>query len=267
MLPQDNTEGPVAEMAAGSIPAPGLRLDPNASAPEQLPAWLADADQEELAELQQLGVVASPEFRAEAERDDLVSRLMRAHHEHSSDVERYDQAEALEHAAITRRYDRLRAPAKAQLLRLASFIIHLVSGANFTGRKKSRDVGWGSYGLRKQPDKVEVADMLEVVRSVSAIEPQAVSVELVTNIDLVNRAQNTITKLLAAGATLDGSDASTLSEVRAALLSGKATVSKATVGRLLKVENDGEPVHTISGASMTIGTDKPWFETEPPTHG
>jgi hypothetical protein len=164
--------------------------------PEALPAWLAGADAEERRELEDLGVMQSPEFKQEAERDALISRLMQVSHEYDADVARFDAAEQLEHKAITARYDRLRAPSLRQLSRLASYIMHLVAGASFTGKKKSRTVGWGSYGHRKERDKVDVVNLPDAVAYVRKVAPDRVTVEVKTNARVVDAVEEVVSALL-----------------------------------------------------------------------
>lgn len=262
------------EMAAGSIAGPPDIGQDNDG--QQLPAWLANADAEETRELEALGVVVDPQFAEDAHRDVLISTLLRASHEHEADVVRYDTAEKLEHAQITRRYDLLRSPALRQLSRLTSFLHHIISTVQFTGRAKSRSVGWGSYGLRKERDKVEITNQLEVVQAVRTIDPDAVIVTVTTTAFVQAQADVLLSQLITASQTqpLSGSDAGVLSALRAALRAGAPEVSKTIVGRLLKEEKpapDGQtgtvPAHHIPGAAIMIGTDKPWFEVEPPANG
>lgn len=281
----------VPEMAASGLGAPFTAVDPVAQAinegenryrqtvlgqdplpgmpvvtddPFALPAWLIDADAEERRELEELGVTLAPKFDADAERDAILSRLMRAHHEHAADVERYDAAEVIEHQKITQRYDRLRAPAKRQMVRLASFIVHIVSSVTFPGKKKSRSVGWGSYGLRKDRDKVDVANMVTVVDALRKIEPQSVKVEVTTNAKVQQAVEVLLNTAIASGQLqLTGTDVSVLSELRAQLRGAVPSVSKTDVATLLKIHGADK----IPGASVTIGADKPWFEVEPPTDG
>lgn len=284
----DNTTD-VPEMAASDLGAPGFNTDVVAAINEgennyrqnvlgqpplpgmpvvtkepELPAWLADADAEERRELEELGVTLAPTFDQDAERDALISRLMRAHHEHAADVERYDAAEALEHQTITRRYDNLRAPAKRQMARLASFITHLVSTVTFSGKKKSRSVGWGSFGQRKDRDKVEITNMPAVVDALRKIEPGSVKLEVATNAKVQQAVCALLDTAIASGQLqLTGTDASVLSELRAQLRGGVPAVSKTDVATLLKIHGEAK----IPGATVTVGADKPWFEVEPPTDG
>lgn len=284
---EQSTAIQAAEMAASDLGAPGFSFpEPNVTAglrallehddpmpAPTLPAWLIDADAEERRELEELGVTIDPSFAVDAERDAMASRLMRAHREHAADMERYDAAEALEHRTITARYDRLRSPAKHQMMRLAAFILYIVSSAVFGGKKKSRTVGWGSFGLRKERDKVDIINMVEVVAYVRKAEPQSVRLEVATTAKVQQDVCALLDTAIASGQLqLAGTDVSVLSELRAQLRGGIASVSKTVVSDLLKMQKptpDGgtEPMHPIPGASITIGVDKPWFEVEPPVHG
>lgn len=260
-----STETPPIEMAASGLAQPGVdterRMDiADGPTVPALPAWLIDADAEERRELEELGAIAEPTFTDDAQRDALVSRLLRAYHEHEKDVERFDASEQLEHGAITSRYDRLRAPAKRQLVRLHSFLNHLVRGATFIGKKKSRTVGWGSFGHRKDRDKLDLVNVPEIVAALRTIKPAALTVAVTINGAVQTQADKIISLLIdgTLGANgIGGTEVSILSELRAALNAGTVTVGKTEVSHLLK---EGK---TIPGAVVVIGEEKPWFEVEP----
>lgn len=259
------------EMAASSLGRPGITTEESPATPPaveekptvELPGWLLDADAEETRELEALGVVADPHFTEEAQRDVLVSSLLRARHEHEHDVSRYDAAEQLEHDQIAKRYDRLRAPARRQLIRLASFLIHLIEGATFSGKNKSRHVGWGSYGRRKTPDAVNLVNMPEVVAAVRTIKPAAVMMTVKVDAGLVADVDAVISQLISTAIVTEGASVSALSILRAALLAGDCSVSKTEVAKLLKADNP--PL--IPGVALVPGIDKPWFEVEAPANG
>ncbi len=259
--------GTAAEEVAGKMA--GIRATADAinaaEAPateSTLPAWLIDADAEEQRELEALGVVIDPTFQEEAQRDVLVSSLLRARHEHEQDVERYDAAEKLEHDRIAQRYGRLKAPAQRQLMRLAAFLVHIINQATFTGKNKSRNVGWGSYGRRMTPAKVDITNMPELVSGMRVIDPKAVKVTVTVNAELVEHITTVITDLMASGKLTGGVYVSAVSELRAALAAGDSSVSKTDVARLLKQENP--PV--LPGVVLVPGVDKPWFEVEAPAN-
>jgi hypothetical protein len=281
-MSQDNVTTDVPEMAASSLAGPvdfqqtlagAIAGDPAAAAdlpsaaeshldtgapPEALPPWLADADAEERRELEELGALPKVDIQTEAARDELISTMLRVHHEHSADVERYDEAEKLEHERITQRYDRLRRPGKTQISRIGLFILHLVEGAKFVGRKKSRSVGWGSYGLRKQQDKVIITDAPVCTSAVQATDPESVKWVITTNGRLAAQMDNALTTLITSG-NLEGDAVSYLSAFRAHLRAADRSVGLTAVGKLL---DNG---HEIAGATIQTGRDKAWFETEPPT--
>ncbi len=222
------------------------------------PAWLEGADHEELAELAQLGVVATPELAAEHERDALVSQLLRAAHEHETDAQRFVQAELREHAAIRSRYERLSAPAMRQLARLNAYIKHVAASATFTGRKKSRDVGWGSYGVRKDKDAVAVTDEPAMLAWLEEHRPDVLMIDV--SLSLANAK-----RFLADDEVLgEFMDDPVVMVLRAAVAAKEFGYSKKALTAVVVENLAADPPVEIPGATHTVGTDQPWYKVEVP---
>jgi hypothetical protein len=149
-----------------------------------VPNWLVEVDEEERRELEALGLVADAtrEPADQAERDALASRLLRALGYVRRDREGRQAACAKEVLFIQDRYagDIERLDRRATFLESA--IEALALQANF-GSKKSRDVGFGTYGRRKVGAKPVVDDEPAAIAWASehALEVLVLSVKLPFN--------------------------------------------------------------------------------------
>lgn len=73
------------------------------------------------------------------------------------ELQRYDRAEAEEHQLIRNRYAAVRRSHEVRRDYFRSYVEGLAKVADF-GKKKSRNVGFGLYGRKTVPEKVEVLD-------------------------------------------------------------------------------------------------------------
>lgn len=153
-----------------------------------IPNWLADANDEERAELAALGLVADVDAAPidQAERDARASQLLRAlgavAAEHAERVAARDH----ELAHITAIYQ----PQLDQLQRRARFIegaIHALAMESDFGKKKSRTVGFGTYGRRTTPLKVDVQDEDATLAWAKEHLPEAVRAKATLSVDAVMR--------------------------------------------------------------------------------
>jgi phage host-nuclease inhibitor protein Gam len=153
-----------------------------------IPSWLADANEEERAELAALGLIADVESAPidQAQRDARASQLLRALGRVEAEIEERkaaQHAEVMQIAAIyERELDRLR--------RHASFIvggIHALAMESDFGKKKSRTVGFGTYGRRSTPLKVDVQDESATLEWARAHLPEAVRAKTTLTVDAVMR--------------------------------------------------------------------------------
>jgi len=122
------------------------------------PDFLADVDNDERAELAALGVELTPPANInDAERDAFVSQLLWALGAVEQDRARYEEALGAEINRIRMRYQARidRCQRRAQQLRDA---VHILAAEADFGKKKSRDVGNGTYGRRTVPEKITIVD-------------------------------------------------------------------------------------------------------------
>ena len=120
------------------------------------PAWQLPSEHDEIDELAALGILLE-QPTADAQLDAIASDALRLMAEAELEVERYDAAEKLELEAIHARYDRLRHRHVARRDEAERLVMACAERADF-GKKKSREVGFGTYGLRTQPPRIEVLD-------------------------------------------------------------------------------------------------------------
>lgn len=143
------------------------------------PAFVLPTDESERLELEELlGVELTPPAElTDAARDAYVSDLLRALGEAEAERSRYLETKGAEIARIEMRYQaRLDACAgRAQLLRDA--IGELARIANYGPKRKSREVGFGTYGLRLVPEKITIVDANALLDFAEAMAPEIVRVQ------------------------------------------------------------------------------------------
>lgn len=122
---------------------------------------LLPSEQDEWNELASIGIVLDGPT-TDAQLDAWASEVCRRLAEERAEIERYNEAEAAEIARIQLRYTCLRNSHERRILDLEAIGRDLAERADF-GAKKSRDVGFGSYGRRKVPESVKVADSEKAV--------------------------------------------------------------------------------------------------------
>lgn len=115
-------------------------------------AWsLLNVDQEIAEDLRVLGV-ASAEDLDQTRRDALASALMRKMAETSHELEQLEASLKAEVAVITARYDagiKRHATRYSELtIAVQAIAIHTKEAGGYVGKKKSRDVGAGTYGYK-----------------------------------------------------------------------------------------------------------------------
>jgi hypothetical protein len=158
-----------------------LRLAPESlpGVPADVPVFdLGDIDGDLVADLRAIGVAVhlletDPEGadavhvaavqapRESAQIDALASTLLRRMSALDLDVARHATAYALEQEALRARFERRIGALRIERERLEAFARHLARvqhDRNGFGKKRSRDTGYGTYGVRAIPSKVEVAD-------------------------------------------------------------------------------------------------------------
>jgi phage host-nuclease inhibitor protein Gam len=126
-------------------------------------------------ELEGLGiVVAQPATPADV--DAWASLILRQMGEVDRDIKRYQEAYQAEMRHIGIRYD-------LQLQRLIGrrgVLEHAVHGlatrADF-GSKKSRDVGFGTYGVRSEPERIRIVDATAATEWARTHAPELIEIE------------------------------------------------------------------------------------------
>lgn len=138
-----------------------------------VPSWLQGEDRVEEAELRSLigdvGALDLNKPMGDAELDVLASRICRALGEIEKNLERYDAALDLEIENLRARYARFTAPLVAYRNEIEAAGIEIAKRAEFPGKSKSRNVGYGCYGSRKTPERITVADPEKAIASLEAM--------------------------------------------------------------------------------------------------
>jgi phage host-nuclease inhibitor protein Gam len=146
------------------------------------PAWLADAESEERAELASVGIVLdAPEIGfpdAASDRDAAMSMILRQLGRAALDMERYTAAAAREHEAITARYARITDPLSERAAWLASLGRQLALETPMEGKAKTRHVAYGDFGTRKVPARVSIERAPELLAWAKLAAPELVDVKI-----------------------------------------------------------------------------------------
>lgn len=208
-----------------------------------LPEWLTnDADERE--ELAALGisadVTATPDDQAA--RDAQASQLLRALGRVEAEIAEREDALEVELRQVRLIY-------QTQLERLhrrASFLAGAVESlalvSDFGPKKKSRTVGFGTYGTRAKPFSVEIPDEASAVQWLSEHLPSALSTSVTLSVDEVMR-------LTDAGF--------------GALIPPERTVWKIAKA-VLKAHAESTGEHDIPGVTVILPEEKPFAKALPP---
>ena len=130
-------------------------------------AFTLPTEQEELDELAAVGVRISAEGSlelpdAQAAIDASASALMREIGVLQASIDRYEATSAEEHRLVQLRYARLTSKLVEKKARLESIVRQYAAMSKF-GDKKSRELAYGTYGLRLKPDTFSITDDVAVL--------------------------------------------------------------------------------------------------------
>lgn len=202
--------------------------------PSMIPDYLANADAEERAELAALGIDGLETAPAEdqASRDAFASRLLRGLQSVEREIAERKAAHQREVEFVTRLYVQQIERLEARAAYLTDGIKGLALVSDF-GTKKSRDVGFGTYGVRRAQPTITITNEGE----------------------LVEWARGHAQETLLADLTLDYAAAMQLPEtVRGAL---KTRVSK----KALNARVLSEASETVPGVHVNPAHDEPFAKT------
>lgn len=168
-------------------------------------AFLLNADEEEVEDLASVGIdlnrpMSEPEIDAAA--SDMLGRMAW----YDKQIAMANEAEALERERINARYERRRDPLVKRRADIEAQVLILAQRATFEGKKKSRNVGNGTFGVRVVPERVEVVDKAQALEWAKAHFAEAVQVETVEK--LVHKAITpaVLARVHATGEVPDGFD-------------------------------------------------------------
>lgn len=113
-------------------------------------------EQDELNELASIGIVLDGPT-TDSQLDAWASEVCRRLAIEVTEIERYTEAEKAEIARIQMRYASMREPHERRAQDLEAIGKDLAERADF-GNKKSRSVGFGSYGRKKSKERVKIID-------------------------------------------------------------------------------------------------------------
>lgn len=130
-------------------------------------AFTLPTEQEELDELAAFGVRIStggsidiPD--AQELIDASASQVMREIGVLQASIDRYSKGAAEEHRLISERYDALTSKLTEKKARLEGIVRQYAAMSKF-GDKKSRELAYGTYGLRLKPDTFSITDDVAVL--------------------------------------------------------------------------------------------------------
>ncbi len=136
------------------------------------PMFVLPTEEEEYQSLSQFGVDLSAGQPA-AQIDATASDLMRLIARERAEADRYHAAKLAEIQKITARYERLTSPHEIRAARYEAWVCELALSADF-GKKKSRDVGHGTYGVRRVPARLSILDHAELLAWAKTTAPDLV---------------------------------------------------------------------------------------------
>ncbi len=139
------------------------------AAPSVLPS-----EQDELADLASIGIVLEGPT-TDAQLDAAASEVCRLLGEAQAELDRYEEAESAEVARIEMRYMALCEPIDRRIAQLELLGRDLAARADF-GKKKSRKVGFGSYGRKLRSEAVKIVDRAAALEWFKAHAPDVVEV-------------------------------------------------------------------------------------------
>lgn len=113
-------------------------------------------EQDEWDELAQIGIVLQGPT-SDAQLDAAASEICRRLGEAQADLKRFQEAEQAEVMRIEMRYSALCEPLEHRIAQLEELGREVARRADF-GKKKSRTVGFGSYGRKKKSERVKIID-------------------------------------------------------------------------------------------------------------
>lgn len=208
-----------------------------------LPAWLTD-DADERAELAALGIAADVQVAPvdQAARDAEASRLLRALGRVEAELAEREAARGAELEQVLRVYqtelDRLH---RRQSF-LAGAVEALATVSDFGPKKKSRTVGFGTYGLRATRLKLDVQDQDAALDWAMSALPQAVSADV----------------------TLSGSEVNQIVDAGLGALVQHARLRWSLDRKVLAVHVESTGEAEIPGVVVTLPDDKPYAKALPP---
>lgn len=115
---------------------------------------------------------------SDADLDALASDICRRMSEVATDLNRYTEAQAAEEARIQMRYAAIREPLNRRYAALEKIGEELARRADF-GKKKSRAVGFGSYGRRTKKECVKIVDPAKALEFARVAAPEAIKTETI----------------------------------------------------------------------------------------
>lgn len=140
------------------------------------------SEQDEWNELASIGIVLDDSATG-AQLDAWASEVCRRISAERAELARYNEAEAAEMARIQMRYAAMKNRHMRRVQELEAIGRYLAEHADF-GAKKSRDVGFGSFGRRQVPEKVSVVDAEKAVEWAKANAPAAVVTTVAERVDV-----------------------------------------------------------------------------------
>jgi hypothetical protein len=142
-----------------------------------VPTFLLDQDEDELDDLASVGIDLNRPM-SEAEIDDAMSEIMRRMAWYDGQIKQAKEAERLEVERINARYNRRLAPLQTRREEIEALACLLAQRATFGGKKRSRSVGNGTFGVRATPERVEITDKAVALEWAKSHCPEAVEVQL-----------------------------------------------------------------------------------------
>ena len=156
-------------------------MNQTATARQVEPAWLATIEDDERADLAAVGLQLSPEGAldipdVQSAVDATASQLLRVIGGLTADLKRYGDARAAEQHLIEARFEAVTAKLVDRKARLESWCRQLAAQSDF-GDKKSRELAYGTYGVRTVPDHLSIADKKKLLGWCHLSAPDLVTIK------------------------------------------------------------------------------------------
>lgn len=168
-----------------------------------VPAFLLNVEEEEADDLAALGADLNRPM-SESEIDAAMSEMLRRMAWYDKQIATTNEAEALERERINARYERRREPLRKRRAEIEAQALALAERATFEGKKKSRNVGNGTFGKKTEPERVKIIDANKAMEFALINCPDAIREKIAVSVEHKAVAPVVLARLHETGELPDG---------------------------------------------------------------